>query len=129
VSREWRLYLDDMVECCRKILTYTQGLAFQEFAARGMVHDAVVRNLEVLGEAAKNIPDAVREQYPDVAWRQVAALRNVLAHGYFGLEDETLWDIVQAKVPALLAQLDLIRPASATEELDISTADTDPETN
>jgi uncharacterized protein with HEPN domain len=54
VSREWRLYLDDMVECCRKILSYTQGISFEQFTARGMVHDAVVRNLEVLGEATKS---------------------------------------------------------------------------
>jgi len=117
VSREWRLYLDDMVECCRKVMAYTQDIEFAEFTARGIVHDAVLRNLEVLGEAAKNIPQTVREQYPQVSWREIAALRNVLAHGYFGLEDETLWDIVKSKVPALATQLKQVRadgPESGT---------------
>jgi uncharacterized protein with HEPN domain len=117
VSREWRLYLDDMIECCRKIQSYTQNLEFAEFTTRGMVHDAVVRNLEVLGEAAKNIPPIVRERHPQVSWREIAALRNVLAHGYFGLEDETLWDIVQVKVPALASQLEQVR-ASAEDNSD-----------
>jgi uncharacterized protein with HEPN domain len=116
VSREWRLYLDDMAECCRKVMSYTHGLGFEEFAARGMVHDAVIRNLEVLGEAARNIPTSVRERHPDVSWRQIAALRNVLAHGYFGLEDETLWDIVHVRVPALVSQLELVRAAAAAED-------------
>jgi uncharacterized protein with HEPN domain len=118
VSREWRLYLDDMVECCRKVLSYTRNLEFAEFTTHGMVHDAVVRNLEVLGEAAKNIPAPVRERHPQVSWREIAALRNVLAHGYFGLEDETLWDIVQVKVPALALQLEQVRAASTEDDPD-----------
>lgn len=69
-----------------------------------MVYDAVIRNLEVLGEAAENIPDEVRGQSPQVEWRKIAGLRDVLAHVYFGLEDETLWDIVRNKIPALTSQ-------------------------
>jgi uncharacterized protein with HEPN domain len=86
VSREWRLYLED-------IRSY------------GMTYDAVIRNLEVIGEAAKNIPDEVRAHYPEIEWRKIAGLRDVLAHGYFGLEPETLWDIVRNKVPLLKTAL------------------------
>ena len=70
-----------------------------------MVYDAVLRNLEIIGEAAKKMPAEIRERHPQVAWRAMAALRDILAHAYFAVEDVTLWDIVQNKVPSLLAQV------------------------
>jgi len=77
----------------------------REFIANSLVYDAVLRNLEVLGEAAKGIPDEIRQCHPAVEWRKIAGLRDVLTHRYFGLEDETVWDIVRNKVPFLLSQL------------------------
>jgi uncharacterized protein with HEPN domain len=68
----------------------------------------VVRNLEVLGEAAKNIPDEIRVRYPHVPWRRIAGLRDVLAHQYFGLEDATLWDVVRQQLPPLLVSIEQI---------------------
>ena len=88
-SRDWTLFLSDM----------------QRFCAR------VLRNLELLGEAAKQIPDAVRDRHPAVPWRRIAGLRDVLAHAYFGLEDETIWQIVSSSVPALAAQLNAVASA------------------
>jgi uncharacterized protein with HEPN domain len=70
-----------------------------------LVYDAVLRNLEVLGEAAKKVPEDVRNRYPWVEWRAIAGLRDVLAHAYFALDDATLWDIVARKVPALAEAL------------------------
>ena len=78
------------------------------FAADELVTDAVLRNLELLGEAAKQIPDAVRDRHPAVPWRRIAGLRDVLAHAYFGLEDETIWQIVSSSVPALADQLNAV---------------------
>lgn len=66
----------------------------------------MVRNLEVIGEAAKQVPEDLRDRHTDVDWRRIAGLRDVLIHGYFGLEDETLWDIVQNKVPELHGQIE-----------------------
>jgi uncharacterized protein with HEPN domain len=109
VSRDWQLYLEDMRVCCDKVLDYTRGLELPDFLANAMMYDAVVRNLEILGEAAKNIPDEIRRQHPQVEWRKIAGLRDVLAHAYFGLEDETLWDIVQSKLPELRLQLQQIQ--------------------
>ncbi len=94
-----------MLEACEKVMRYTEGLDFDTFVRNELVYDAVLRNLEVLGEAAKKVPDPVRARYPSVEWRAIAGLRDVLAHAYFALDDATLWDIVAQKVPALVEAL------------------------
>ncbi|WP_338127452.1 DUF86 domain-containing protein [Thermus thermophilus] len=94
-----------MLEACEKVMRYTEGLDFHAFVRNELVYDAVLRNLEVLGEAAKKVPDSVRARYPSVEWRAIAGLRDVLAHAYFALDDATLWDIVAHKVPALTEAL------------------------
>ncbi|SDE57838.1 Uncharacterized conserved protein, contains HEPN domain [Thermus arciformis] len=94
-----------MLEACEKVMRYTEGLDFHVFVRNELVYDAVLRNLEVLGEAAKKVPDSVRARYPSVEWRAIAGLRDVLAHAYFALDEATLWDIVAQKVPALAGAL------------------------
>jgi uncharacterized protein with HEPN domain len=80
-----------MQGCCTKILGYSQGLTKQHCRSDEMLVDAVLRNLEVLGDAAKQIPLAVRERHPQDPWRRIAALRDVLAHAYIALVDDTVW--------------------------------------
>lgn len=94
-----------MLEACEKVMRYTEGLDFHAFIRNELVYDAALRNLEVLGEAAKKVPDSVRVRHPSVEWRAIAGLRDVLAHAYFALDDATLWDIVAQKVPALAEAL------------------------
>lgn len=94
-----------MLEACEKVMRYTEGLDFHAFIRNELVYDAALRNLEVLGEAAKKVPDSVRARHPSVEWRAIAGLRDVLAHAYFALDDATLWDIVAQKVPALAEAL------------------------
>ena len=89
-----------MLEACQKVMR-SEGLDFHAFVRNELVYDAVLRNLEVLGEAAKKVPDSVRARHPSVEWRAIAGLRDVLAHAYFALDEATLWDIVAQKVPAL----------------------------
>jgi uncharacterized protein with HEPN domain len=108
MSRDALLYLEDMQEACEKVLRYTKGATYTSFTSDEKTFDAVVRNLEIIGEAAKHVPPEVRERYPTVAWTRIAGLRDMIAHAYFGLDDEILWDIVQNRIPELLQQVTTI---------------------
>jgi uncharacterized protein with HEPN domain len=108
VSRDWLLYLEDMAGAAAKIIRFTRGMTFDEFVGDDVTYDAVLHNLLITGEAAKHVPGPVRARYGDVEWRKIAGLRDVLAHAYFGLEDETLWDVVHEKIPRLHEQLTAI---------------------
>lgn len=104
-EREWRFFLDDMIGFAKKVLSYTEGLDRAGFEADGLTFDATVRNLELIGEAAAHIPQRVRDTAPQIPWRQIVATRNRLIHGYLGIDNDTLWSIVQDDVPSLLANL------------------------
>lgn len=104
-QRAWRFYLEDMITFTEKVLAYTEGMDQSAFVASGLNYDATLRNLELIGEAATHIPDAVRQACSQIPWRQVIATRNRLIHGYLGIDDDTLWSIIQDDVPDLLEQL------------------------
>ncbi|NOT30705.1 MAG: DUF86 domain-containing protein [Planctomycetes bacterium] len=108
MSRSWVLFLRDMLEGAAKIERFTAGKDLAGFAADAMAYDAVIRNLELLGEAAKNIPEEIRRRYPQVDWRSIAGLRDVLAHSYFALDDATLWRIIREDVRRIAPELERI---------------------
>jgi uncharacterized protein with HEPN domain len=104
-NRDWLFYIDDMIGFAEKVIKYTAGLEESEFTERGLVYDGVLRNLELIGEAATHIPSDVRERHAEIPWRLIIATRNRLIHGYLGVDDETLWSIVKGDVVALLPRL------------------------
>jgi uncharacterized protein with HEPN domain len=101
MPRDSRVYLDDILDATRKITVYTGGLSKAAFLEDEKTLDAVVRNLEVIGEAVKKLPENLRAKHSAVEWKKIAGLRDILIHEYFGLDAEIVWDIVQNKVPAL----------------------------
>lgn len=113
-QREWRFYVDDMIDFAEKVLAYTDGIDQAGFVDSGLTYDATLRNLELIGEAATHIPDAVRAAHPAIPWRMIIALRNRLIHGYLGIDDDTLWSIIRDDVPELppllIALLDKTQP-------------------
>jgi uncharacterized protein with HEPN domain len=105
VPRDVGLYLEDMIEAAARIASYTKGVDFGQFAADPRTVDAVIRNLEILGEAAKRVPDSIRERAVEIDWRKIAGMRDVLAHSYFRIDHQIVWDAAAKKVPALVAPL------------------------
>ena len=104
-NREWRFYLDDMIGFCERVQAFTRGFDQDKFIKDPMCFDATVRNIELIGEAATHIPEPVRHSSPTVPWRLVIATRNQLIHGYLGIDNDTLWSIVETDIPALLVKL------------------------
>lgn len=108
-NRAWEFYLGDMISFVEKVLSYTSGFDQSEFESSGLNYDAVLRNLELIGEAAMHIPDSVRSEHSEIPWRQIIATRNQLIHGYLGIDNDTLWSIVVEDVPDLLVNLHKIK--------------------
>lgn len=106
--RDHRLYLDDILEAANRIEKYTKGVVFDGLDKNTLIIDGIVRNLEIIGEAAKNIPAQVKEQYAEIEWKKIAGLRDILAHEYFGIDLEVVWDIVKNKLPTLKTQVNRI---------------------
>ncbi len=98
---DYRIYLEDILDATRKVRAYTNNLSKTAFLADDKTFDAVVRNLEIIGEAAKNIPESARGNTPKIEWKKIAGLRDILIHEYFGIDGEIVWDIVQHKLPDL----------------------------
>ena len=104
-AREWRFYVQDMIEFSEKVLSYTKGLDQDAFIADGLTYDATLRNLELIGEAATHIPSEVREAYPDIPWHAIVGTRNRLAHSYLSISNSVIWTVIRDATPKLLPEL------------------------
>lgn len=98
--RSYLLYLEDMQEAMERIARYCAGLDFDQFRVNELVVDAVVRNIEVIGEAAKKVPAHLQQAYPQVPWSQMYRMRNRISHEYFGLDHAIIWRVATQHLPA-----------------------------
>jgi uncharacterized protein with HEPN domain len=94
-DRNYDFYLDDMLKSMEKILEFTKDLTIEQLEHNTLIFDAVIRNFEILGEASKNIPNYIKEKYPDIPWQKMYGLRNILTHEYFGIDVEMIWHIIK----------------------------------
>ncbi len=108
MSRDYKVHLEDILGAIDKILRYTDGISFGEFSKDSKTIDAVIRNLEIIGEAIKKIPEDIRRLNPNIDWKKIAALRDILIHEYFGIDNEIVWDILRNKLPALKEQISVL---------------------
>ena len=107
-GRNWKLRFEDMLEAIRRIERYIAGISYEEFCQDQKTIDAVVRNLEIIGEAARHISKEVRDKYPDLPWEEMSGMRNILIHEYFGVSLPIIWHTITSDLPPVVRLLEKI---------------------
>ena len=98
MSRDYKQYIDDILEAIGYIREYTKGMSYTAFESDIKTQHAVIRNLEIIGESARVLPDEVKVKAPQIEWHKIVALRNILIHEYFGVNLKIIWDVIQNKL-------------------------------
>ena len=96
-----REFLYDILEACRRIEEYSKGMNYEDFRLDYEKQDAVIRNIEIIGEAVKNISEGLKNQHRDIQWRKIAGMRDKLIHSYFGIDLEIMWIVIRREIPTL----------------------------
>lgn len=107
-NREIQLLLEDILEAAKKILSYTRGMSFEGFIKDDKTIDAVVRNFEIIGEAANRVPGDFKTDHPEIEWHRIIGFRNRIIHEYFGINYSMVWKIKEENIPELI---DFVRQA------------------
>ena len=116
MPKEYKVYLEDIVRSIQAIQSYTKGMTYSGFSKKRIVVDAVVRNLEIIGEAVKRLPLDLRKKYPEVEWKKIAGLRDILIHEYSGINLKIVWDVVKNKLPNLKESIKKIKWKKQSKE-------------
>ncbi len=104
-SRNWRVRIEDVLQAISKIEQYIAGMTFETFCTDDRTVDAVVRNLEIIGEASRNVPPPIRRRYPRLPWQKMVGIRNVLIHEYSGVSLPVVWSTVTEDLPPIVPLL------------------------
>lgn len=106
--RDWKLYVEDVLECIKKVEKYTRDMDFTLFEKDDKTVDAVIKNLETIGEAAGHISDDIKARHKDIPWKEIVGLRNRIVHGYFNIDLKIIWGVIKQELPTLKIQLEHI---------------------
>jgi uncharacterized protein with HEPN domain len=104
-KREYRDYLDDIFEAIGDVESFIQGMTRREFLLDRKTINAVVRSIEIIGEAARHVPKSLRDKSPDIPWKEMVGMRNKIAHEYFGVDNNIVWKTARYYLPRLKTQL------------------------
>lgn len=107
-KREPNLLVEDIIESGKKILAYTSNLSFEDFTKDEKTIDAVIRNFEIIGEAANRLPDNFKENHPEIDWQRIRGFRNRIVHDYFGIDFTIVWKIKNSFLPTLISKLETL---------------------
>lgn len=106
--RDFKLYLHDILKACYSIQIFVKGFTFEEFCGDDKTISAVLKKFEIIGEASAKIPDEIKDEFRNVPWKEMIAMRNILVHAYFGTENKIIWDAIFISVPDLISQIENI---------------------
>jgi len=107
-KRTAELLVEDILESCHKIMDYTKGISFEEFVADSKTSDAVIRNFEIIGEAANRLPEEFKELHQDIDWFRIRGFRNRIVHDYFGVDYSIVWQVKETYLPLLVEKLEKV---------------------
>ncbi|MBF0472829.1 MAG: DUF86 domain-containing protein [Nitrospirae bacterium] len=105
MPRNYIMYLEDILKSSNKIIKYVGDASYDEFFVDEMRLEAITRNFEIIGIAASNIPQEIKEKYTFIDWRKIINFRNILAHEYFGIDYEVMWNIIKNNLPELIVDI------------------------
>jgi uncharacterized protein with HEPN domain len=108
MPRDYKIYLEDILESIEKIKRYIAGMELENFASDEKTVDAVVINLEIIGEATRKLPHEVRTRYPNIEWARIIGLRNIIIHDYPSINLRIIWSIAKNNLPVLAEQINKI---------------------
>jgi len=108
MKREYKLFLKDIVKACEYIQEFVEGIDFDQFLKDEKTSSAVIQKFGIIGEAVKNIPEFIKQKYPDIAWKDMAGMRDRLIHGYFGVDYVLVWDTIESDIPEIISSISQI---------------------
>ena len=117
MKKDDSVYLHHIIDAFVQIEHYTEGVSHEEFLRNRLLQDGVIRQLEVMGEAARNLSEDLRSEHPQIPWRQMIGLRNRMIHAYFNVDLQIIWEIVQGDIPDLKQKMKQILDAISEESL------------
>jgi len=116
MKRDYRLFLKDIIDAMDAIEKFVEGMELEAVMEDDKTLSAVIRKFEIIGEAVKNIPDWMREKYPNIPWKRMAGMRDRLIHGYFGIDYRLVWEAIKIEIPKIKPELQKILKELSTEE-------------
>ena len=109
MKRNIWLFIDDILEGIKNIEEFTKNLNKEKFSKDNLRQSAVITQLEIIGEAAKNVPISFREKYPNIPWKDMAGLRDILSHAYFGVDISRVWNVIKKDLPNIKIKIEKIK--------------------
>lgn len=98
MKKDPEIFVEHILECIKRIEEYTEGITKDVFFNSTQIQDAIIRRIEIIGEAVKNIPEDMKNRYPDIPWKRIAGMRDILIHEYFGIDLELTWEVAKEEI-------------------------------
>ncbi len=109
MKRDISLFIGDILESIKSIEEYSEGMSREELESSRLKQSAIIREIEIIGEAVKNIPDKIKNKHKEIEWRKISGMRDIIIHGYFRVDLNSVWNVIKKDLPALKKQMEKVK--------------------